>query len=208
MDILSKLFILCSIGLIATLTIKVILIVIIMCKEYLVSNRNDEHPANEGIKNLNNLRKSLQQEKNSNQLEPPDQETLQILFPAGPDETYEEKLQTEFPILFRDSIYLECKEGWFDLIYKLSSDIYDIVKLMPEPSVFDLEDNRPHVVQIKEKFGQLRYYLYNETPEIAKLILQAESDSKNICESCGKPGSLISENRWLRTTCPECKNGS
>lgn len=57
--------------------------------------------------------------------------------------------------------------------------------------------------QIKEKFGELRFYLGGESsPEIYKAISRAEAKSIRICERCGQPGKRRSGG-WIKTLCEE-----
>jgi hypothetical protein len=84
----------------------------------------------------------------------------------------------------------ECQDGWFDLIWKLCEDIEKVgVK----------EDFQ--VLQVKEKFGGLRFYCSSAPDEVWDLITVAEDISEKTCEICGKEGELRSRNRWLKTLC-------
>lgn len=53
---------------------------------------------------------------------------------------------------------------------------------------------------IKEKFGGLRFYIGEGTPEVHKMIDKACRDSYSICEDCGAPG-FPSNLGWIRTLC-------
>ena len=57
-----------------------------------------------------------------------------------------------------------------------------------------------YIVQIKEKFGGLRYYTGAMTDRGRDLIGQAEDKSFKTCEKCGRPGTP-SEYGWVRTLC-------
>lgn len=57
-------------------------------------------------------------------------------------------------------------------------------------------------VQVKEKFGTLRFYIDYGDDYVNGLIAMAESMSSVICETCGKPGQLR-YNGWIRTACDE-----
>lgn len=59
--------------------------------------------------------------------------------------------------------------------------------------------------QVKEKFGGLRFYCEDLTPEMNVLITTAEADSFKICEDCGQSGRIHS-NSWIRTLCDKCYN--
>ncbi len=72
-----------------------------------------------------------------------------------------------------------CGSGWLPLIEDL------VQKLIA------LGWNR-EVVQVKTKFGALRFYVAEHTEEMEKLIAQAENRSASVCERCGKPGVLRS----------------
>ena len=116
---------------------------------------------------------------------------------------FSEKLFNEFPKLFEHRknkqislLYfgVECNSGWFDLIYNLTKTVSKLVK---EKGIKDFE-----IVQIKEKFGGLRYYTNFYTESIGKLIRDAEEKSYKICEVCGKPGKLRKVS-WYRTLCKD-----
>jgi ribosomal protein L3 len=60
------------------------------------------------------------------------------------------------------------------------------------------------VTQVKEKFGGLRFYIGTGTPEIWNRISQAETESEETCQTCGKPGKISTWDRWwLLCFCPE-----
>jgi hypothetical protein len=58
----------------------------------------------------------------------------------------------------------------------------------------------PVIVQVKEKFGGLRFYTNGGTPEMHNYIHFAEMISRNMCEECGAPGKTRN-GRWIRTLC-------
>jgi len=113
----------------------------------------------------------------------------------------EQKLLEDFPALYQDEGELtmafgfECADGWFHIIYDLSSDI---MKLAEEDGIAT-----PKVAQVKEKFGALRCYLMGIGNEhIQQRISQAEELSLNTCEICGDAGKLR-QGGWVRTLCEE-----
>lgn len=116
----------------------------------------------------------------------------------------EDKLFNEFPEFFKHRENLKaslmgfgfaCGDGWFDLIYKLMKDI---------KAVYDTEREYFHVVQVKEKFAGLRFYITAASSEVFDLIHTAEDESYKICESCGKSGIMRIRTNWYRTLCEEC----
>jgi hypothetical protein len=57
--------------------------------------------------------------------------------------------------------------------------------------------------QIKEKFGTLRFYIGNDTPEMRELIMDAEKKSSSRCDMCGCFAQLIKRPYW-RVRCDRC----
>jgi hypothetical protein len=106
-----------------------------------------------------------------------------------------------FPVLFRNC-YCGCGagEGWYDLVYELCVEIEKIAK---EKGLSG--ENYPQVVQIKEKFGSLRFYLDYGCKEIYDAIEKSEKQSGTICEFCGKPAEVKSTfTGWLKCACDDC----
>ena len=119
-----------------------------------------------------------------------------------------EKLLKRFPDLYRD-YYLspqqsclcfgfECGDGWFKLLWDLSKKI---------------EKYKITVIQVKEKFGGLRYYYYyggEETKDeknwdrVDKIIIAAENLSLKTCELCGKRGKPNTDG-WMSVLCNKCR---
>ena len=89
--------------------------------------------------------------------------------------------------------------GWQDICWRLHAELMAI-------------DPGYNPVQVKEKFGGLRYYIDStyewDTPEweaMNEAITVAEKESLKTCEDCGQPGELRSKNRyWIRTLCDAC----
>jgi hypothetical protein len=82
--------------------------------------------------------------------------------------------------------------GWHGLIKEL---IEDLIRLGWDRGV----------LQIKEKFGTLRFHVKDRRPEYLDRIEVATDRSGEICESCAKPGSLrASGTRWYTTRCERC----
>lgn len=59
------------------------------------------------------------------------------------------------------------------------------------------------LLQIKEKFGGLRFYIGESTDAIAARIAAAEEESYRTCDLCGAPG-VLRRGRWLVVRCGEC----
>lgn len=104
-------------------------------------------------------------------------------------EKLEVALLKEFPGLFNLDIGFCCGDGWYKLIRELSKDLYKIKK------VKDFK-----AIQVKEKFGGLRFYIEPDSKAAQELIDIAQENSFYICEECGESGALRIAG-WLRTLC-------
>ena len=93
---------------------------------------------------------------------------------------------------------LECGNGWYDLIYTLCSQITNHLK-------WNKKDDKVQVVQVKEKFGGLRFYTNGVSDEIRGMIRMAEAMSYKICDVCGNKGEIRNNKGWHETTCEEHK---
>lgn len=126
----------------------------------------------------------------------------------------EEQLFNDFPLLFRKDHDMknslmgcgfECGDGWYELIRQLCKDIYPHVVKYKKNFPSD-EYICPTVLQVKEKFGELRFYLDFASDEIWNLTERALQKSREICEVCGKPGKIDYENRWYKSRCEQHRN--
>lgn len=92
--------------------------------------------------------------------------------------------------------YLEVSECWYSLIDSLCTDLQVLA---------DASDLQVEALQVKEKFGGLRFYVMNATGEMLDLIDKAEDASFAICETCGEPGKQAVEKGWVYTACEKHK---
>jgi len=88
------------------------------------------------------------------------------------------------------SFGFECGDGWFNLIYDLSKELSK-----QDPSCI--------VVQVKEKFGGLRFYVNGVSEKGWNIIAEYELKSHTTCEYCGAIGRARSGN-WIKTLCNKC----
>lgn len=70
--------------------------------------------------------------------------------------------------------------------------------------LYDEKPRKTRVIQVKEKFGTLRFYVELSPPWYDELIEKMEWASAYICEQCGKPGKLREDRSWILTLCDEC----
>jgi len=117
-------------------------------------------------------------------------------------------LVDRFPNLFRNvksasspvrlrrfTFGIECGDGWFPLIEELCSKIEEVIVSLP-----DEERRGTYALQIKEKFGELRFYMSACNEKIDALIDEATSLSLKTCERCGELGKIRTDG-WYRTLC-------
>lgn len=73
----------------------------------------------------------------------------------------------------------------------------ELDKLNPE------EAKNFHIVQIKEKYGFLHFYVSSYNKQINDIIEKYAEMSKRICYNCGAPATRIST-VWICPWCDEC----
>jgi hypothetical protein len=89
-------------------------------------------------------------------------------------------------------------DGWFDILWRLCEDLEPLVAEFEQASSSQFE-----VLQVKEKFGGLRFYVNCRRNEaIRQRIGIAADESFRTCEICGQPGTLR-EARCIKTLCDE-----
>lgn len=111
-----------------------------------------------------------------------------------------QKLTKSYPNLYKhpytgteiEAFSFECEDGW-----------YDIINLLSQIVNHHDNDKECRVIQVKEKFGTLRYYLNYEDDYLTGAIEMAELMSSKICEVCGNPGD-IRGGGWVKTLCDPC----
>jgi hypothetical protein len=93
-----------------------------------------------------------------------------------------------------------CGDGWFFILDNLCRCIQNHVEWRRKT------DPEFHVraVQVKEKFGTLRFYITGGDDEIRGMIRMAEAMSRNTCEITGDIGSSTVPPMWA-TRSPECQ---
>jgi hypothetical protein len=111
----------------------------------------------------------------------------------------EDALLCDFPVLYGRALLdggFRCDDGWEPLIRDLSE------KLERDCCVYDGEE-RPYVVQVKEKFGGLRVYVSHGTSKMYETIRRAEERSTSVCEVCGAEGRTRKHRSayWVKTVC-------
>lgn len=97
----------------------------------------------------------------------------------------------EKPILNRKSFSVG--NGWLGI---LENTIKELIKLGWDKQI----------IQVKEKFGGLRFYVSNLPEKGINIIIEAEKESYETCEVCGEPGKQHLIKGWYHTLCEEHRN--
>lgn len=74
-----------------------------------------------------------------------------------------------------------------------------------------LKNNLLHeyrVFEIKEKFGELRWYDNGENEEVYDLLHDYAVISRNVCIMCGKPDVPMTLGYWIYPACRKCFDGN
>ncbi len=111
------------------------------------------------------------------------------------------------PKLYKHGIAFECGPGWYNILHELSIKIERKLEEYAEKyKTVEGEENEyceMYAVQIKEKYGTLRFYMSCETDEISELIHEYEALSSQTCECCGAPAKMRGRH-WMEVKCDKC----
>jgi hypothetical protein len=110
-------------------------------------------------------------------------------------------LVAEFPRLFRGQVpgRSDLDPGWVDIVRRA---LRRIDAMLP-----DEQAAKVNVAQVKEKWGELRLYVFafdldRATQErIAGFVKEATAESQMTCAKCGEPGELRTDFPHVQTLC-------
>lgn len=92
---------------------------------------------------------------------------------------------------------VECRSGWNHLIKPL----FEYIEKYNQDKK---EEDKIEILQVKEKFGGLRFYTNFYTKELDDLIDKATEESYQTCELCGTKENVGHTEGWITTCCKEC----
>ena len=111
------------------------------------------------------------------------------------------------PKLYKEGMIFECGIGWYNLLHDLSLKIEKVLEREAENcKLHEGEENEydeMFAIQVKEKYGTLRFYMSRETDEVSALIDKAEALSSQTCEICGVPAT-VRGTTWFSVRCDKC----
>jgi hypothetical protein len=98
----------------------------------------------------------------------------------------------------------ECGDGWYQILDSLCGQIQSYIDWKNRSAEAGYKDFTPVeqvvAVQIKEKFGGLRFYYEGGDSKIEGMVRMAESWASVTCEECGAPGETR-PGGWIKTLC-------
>ena len=99
---------------------------------------------------------------------------------------------------------IDTGDGWYNIIdtlcYQIQWHIEHNLNKDEDPEVVNVE-----AVQVKEKYGGLRFYYNGGNDFISGLVYMAEGMSSKTCEECAAPGTQ-NEVGWIHTLCTPCRD--
>lgn len=119
----------------------------------------------------------------------------------------QDKLFEKYPKIFRQKDLdktqtcmcwgIECGDGWFALIDELCNNL--------QSHIDNDKLQQIEAVQVKEKWGGLRFYTNNTNSIQLAIINFAESLSYKICEQCSSMDDVsLTQTSWKRSLCKKC----
>jgi len=127
----------------------------------------------------------------------------------------QDKLFEKYPLIFRQKDLpkqetamcwgIACGDGWYILLYELCNSIDNRLRNVNRGKPED-EKLICEAVQVKEKFGGLRFYIFGGDDYINGLVDLAESMSYRICSKCGNQRTPQKNRGWVYSLCDSCSN--
>ena len=110
---------------------------------------------------------------------------------------------------------IQCNDGWYDLLDTLCHTMQrwcdgENTRYITETDKYEfVVEGDPEYVQVvasqvKEKLGELRFYVDGGDATTQGIIQMAENMSSRICELCGSPAKTSRDSGWMHTTCDSC----
>jgi hypothetical protein len=122
----------------------------------------------------------------------------------------EEELKSKYPHIFNQKhFYFDCGDGWYDLINTLCHGAQEHINWTVKAMHNNNNKFCPQItaVQVKEKFGSLRFYYDGGDDYIRGMVSFAESMSAKTCENCGEKAT-VKTNGWIKNLCSPCAEKS
>lgn len=138
-------------------------------------------------------------------------------------EKLEKELFEKYPKIFRQKDLpmtqtcmcwgIDCGDGWYKIIDQLCACIQSHVDSNVRQAEYKAKDTDAKVnpldfqieaVQVKQKFGGLRFYTNGYDDYVRGAISVASCMSYNTCEECGSTNDIKQTTGWITPLCPKC----
>ena len=125
-----------------------------------------------------------------------------------------DKLIEQYPIVFKHlnkTGYHNLPAGWYKIVDRLCSELSVILEEALEVNPETTEEPLFSVLQVKEKFGGLRFYYMMNTKDdelyrrIQTSVDNAEDASYSTCQITGNIGVLCKDGSHFMTLCEESR---
>jgi hypothetical protein len=102
---------------------------------------------------------------------------------------------------------IECGDGWYMLLDVMCHLLqWDTDHNNSKKGNNEGRNPQIEVVQVKEKWGELRFYTTGYNDHQSGIISFAESMSHHICENCGSTDDVQeTKTSWIRNLCKKCR---
>lgn len=119
-------------------------------------------------------------------------------------DAFERRMKEAYPKMFSQPYGgFAVGPGWWPILESLCRQIHHHVEWkQQQKEKYGRGDGCDDVVvlQIKEKFGGLRFYYSGGDPEVSGMVRMAESWADHSCEECGSPGRSRNSG-WIKVLC-------
>jgi len=105
---------------------------------------------------------------------------------------WQDELKKKYKNNFHPTTLIDVGDGWRKIV---------------ETLVEGIAKNNGMIMQLKEKFGDLRCYFHTEKENfeaISHLVVAAEMESSQTCEYCGGLADHKAIGGWIKTICETC----
>jgi hypothetical protein len=98
-------------------------------------------------------------------------------------------------------------DGWYDILDTLCGAIQNycdnVKRYDGETKQLVPVCKQVVATQVKQKFGELRFYFEGGDDAVHGMIMMAEYMSVRTCEDCGKPGKIVNTGGYIHAACPK-----
>jgi hypothetical protein len=117
-------------------------------------------------------------------------------------EAFAKRMEEKYPKMFSKPYGgFAIGEGWWPIIESLCGQIQSYTDWNNTNRETRPVVPQTVVMQVKEKFGGLRFYYDGGDEAVAGMVRMAEAWADHSCEECGAPGTSGGKG-WIRTLCP------